>query len=397
MRPVLLIALAASTLFAGNIVAGSVLAGSMPAGTAPFAHFEPAPEGHSWVNAYLLATASGNAYRGRAINLEGDGLAEKFHHLYTPLGLTVLAYVESDEAEGTGTQALVLRGEEIVLVVFCGSEGHDDAAAMRDWLTNASIWPLDVDGVRLHRGFHYALESVWSELDAAVAGPLEDGLALWLTGHSLGGALANLAAYRWSRQQVPVGGVYTFAAPKIGDAAFVADFEQRLGTRSQQWSTTLDPVPRLPELTARTTFEKLGVTNMVHASGKAELDTSQRMSSVPNPMAHRVGSYVNYLYRALPGEVRDRVPRPPALCALYHQNVGSHPHNGYPLCRDRFLKVRRKRCLEDGRQVVESPSMESWCVTIETGKFRYLAQKLKPKRPAAEPPEGPETQSQKNP
>lgn len=385
MRPVLLIALAAC------IAAGSAFADS--GGGAPFDHFEPTPEGHSWIDAYLLATASGNAYRGRVTDLEGDGYAEKFRHLYIPLGLDVVAFVESDEDEGTGTQAVVVKNDRIVLVVFCGSEGHDASAAMRDWLTDASIWPLEVEGVYIHRGFHYALESVWDQLDATVADPLEDGLALWLTGHSLGGALANLAAYRFSREGVPVAGVYTFAAPKIGDAAFVADFHERLGGRSQQWSTTLDPVPRLPELTTRTAFEKLGVTNMVHASGQAELDTTQRMSNVPNPMAHRVGSYVNYLYRALPADVRRRVPRPPALCALYTQHVGNHPDNGYPLCRDRFLRTRRKRCLESGREIVEP-----WCVATEDGKFRYLAQKLKPKRPpAGPPPEGPEKQSREKP
>ncbi len=394
MRPAFLIALSAGIVFAGSVFASDA--------AAPFDHFEPAPEGHSWIDAYLLATASGNAYRGRAQNLEGEGFVEKFQHLYTPLGLTVLAFIESEEEEGTGTQSLVLQSDDVVLVVFSGSEGHDDAAAMRDWLTNASIWPLEVAGVRVHRGFHYALESVWEELDAAVAGPLEGGRALWITGHSLGGALANLAAYRWRREQVPVAGVYTFAAPKIGDAAFVDDFQQRLGARSQQWSTTLDPVPRLPELTTRTAFEKLGVTNMVHASGKAELDTSQRMSSVPNPMAHRVGSYVNYLYRALPADVRERVPRPPALCALYTQHVGIHPDDGYPLCRDRFFRTRRGPCLESGREIVErrpeGGQTESWCVAVEPGKFRYLAQKLKPKRPSASPsPEGPEKQTQKTP
>ncbi len=392
MRPALTSALAA-VLAAGMALADTGAAGSTVDGTAPFDHFEAAPEGHSWINAYLLATASGNAYRGRVKDLDGDGFAEKFRHLYTPLGLNVVAFVDSGEEEGTGTQAVVVENDEIVLVIFCGSEGHDASAAMRDWLTDASFWPLEVEDVSIHRGFHYALESVWEQLDAAVAEPLEKGRALWLTGHSLGGALANLAAYRWSREQVPVAGVYTFATPKIGDAAFVADFEQRLGAHSQQWSTTLDPIPRLPELTTRTAFEKLGVTNMVHASGQAELDTTQRMNSAPNPMAHRVGSYVNYLYRALPADVRQRVPRPPALCALYTRHVGIHPDNGYPLCRDRFLRTRRKRCLESGREIVEP-----WCTAAEPGKFRYLAQKLKPARPPDAPAaKETEKQTQKNP
>ncbi len=102
------------------------------------------------------------------------------------------------------------------------------------------------------------------------------------------------------------------------------------------------------------------------------------MSSVPNPMAHRVSSYANCIYRALPEDVRERMPHPPAHCALYTRHVGTHPDDGYPLCRDRVRKIRRRRCLDRERQVVEP-----WCVTEEPGKFRYLAQKLKPGRPPA--------------
>ena len=115
---------------------------------------------------------------------------------------------------------------------------------------------------------------------------------------------------------------------------------------------------------------------MVHASGKVELDTTQRMSGAPNPMAHRVSSYVNYLYRALPADVRARMPRPPARCALYTRHVGTHPADGHPLCRDRMRRIRRHRCLEQGRVIVEP-----WCVAVDPGKFRYRAQKLKPEHP----------------
>ncbi len=345
---------------------------------APFVHFEPAPEGHSWANTYLLAMASSYAYRGRVQDLPGESFAEKFQHPYGRLGLEVRAFIQSDGDDDTDTQVLVLGNDQILLVVFCGSEGHDAGAAMRDWLTDAKFWPLELEGARIHRGFHYALESIWDDLDAAVAEPLEEGLSLWLTGHSQGGALANLAAYRWHREQVPVAGVYTFAAPKIGDAAFVADFQQRLGSRSQQWSTTLDPVPRVPEITDRSAFEKLGVTNMVGATGAAELDTIQQMSGVPNPLAHRVSSYVNYFYRALPAGLRENMPPPPAQCALYTRHVGTHPEDGRPLCRDRVRRIRRQRCLDRGRGIVEP-----WCVAEEPGKFRYLAWKLKPGEPQA--------------
>lgn len=340
----------------------------------PFARFETGVDGLSWANAYLLATASGAAYRGRVAELDGETYAEKFRHTLEPLGLEVVAFIENAEAK-TGAQVVVARSEAIVLVVFCGTEGHDTTSAVRDWLTDARIWPLEVDGVRVHRGFHQALESVWDELRAAIAEPLDRGLELWLTGHSLGGALANLAAYRLSREGVRVDGVYTFAAPKVGDAELVAAFEDCLGARSQQWAATLDPIPRLPELADRTAFEKLGVTNMLDASGRATLDTELDMGGFPNPLAHRVGSYVNYLYRALPDDVRARLPNPPPLCPTAVSQVGLHPGDGYPLCRGSLWRIRRGRCLERGGEVVEP-----WCLFEDPGKFRYFARRLKPGR-----------------
>ena len=44
--------------------------------------------------------------------------------------------------------------------------------------------------------------------------------AIWITGHSLGGALAVLlAATLWEAEQ-PVTGLYTYATPRVGDSAF---------------------------------------------------------------------------------------------------------------------------------------------------------------------------------
>ncbi len=365
---------ARSTITLAVVLAvASVLACVPSVSATPFSDFEPSVDEMSWIDTYLLALAVNSSYRGQVRDFAGESFAEKFAHVYEPLGLRVIAFLDSGD-ETTGTQALVLRSEAIILVVFCGSEGHETSAAVRDWLTDAKVWPIEIEGTRIHRGFYYALESVWEDLVAAVAQPLSEGLELWFTGHSLGGALANLAAYRFHRQGNPVGGVYTFAAPKLGDHEFAAAFSGCLGERSQQWSTTLDPITRMPEITKRAAYEKLGVTNMVDASGNVELDTVQRMTRLPNPLAHRVTAYVNYLYRALPDAVRDKVPSPPPLCSSTTRDVGQHPENGWALCRDRIRKIGRVQCRESGGQV-----LDTWCLREDQGKYRYLAQKLKPK------------------
>src|ERR1700686_2804213 len=86
----------------------------------------------------------------------------------------------------------------------------------------------------IHAGFGHALRDAWGQVRAAVEGMSPpaavpnnlNGLStipqptLWLTGHSLGGALAVLASATfsmWQSAQIrPVSGVYTFGQPRIG-------------------------------------------------------------------------------------------------------------------------------------------------------------------------------------
>ncbi|HEY7682088.1 MAG TPA: lipase family protein [Gemmatimonadales bacterium] len=84
----------------------------------------------------------------------------------------------------------------------------------RDWSTDLNAlptaWPA---GGQVHRGFADALRDVWDEVAAALVGLPS---RLLYTGHSLGAALATLAA---SLRQPTVR--YTFGSPRVGDAAFV--------------------------------------------------------------------------------------------------------------------------------------------------------------------------------
>jgi hypothetical protein len=49
---------------------------------------------------------------------------------------------------------------------------------------------------------------------------------VFITGHSLGGALAILCALECWRQALPVSGVYTFGQPRVGNAAFAALYDR---------------------------------------------------------------------------------------------------------------------------------------------------------------------------
>ena len=95
-----------------------------------------------------------------------------------------------------------------------------------------SLSPAGV-GARFHKGFVDAIAEVWEPLAAAVEAELKaNDRPLWITGHSLGGALALLAAWLLKRRFVLVHEVCTFGAPMIGNRVACAAFDREFAGRT---------------------------------------------------------------------------------------------------------------------------------------------------------------------
>jgi triacylglycerol lipase len=141
-----------------------------------------------------------------------------------------------------GTQAFVAASGRSIVVAFRGTE-----AVAEDWLTD-----LDFPKVRgprglVHRGFLEALEAIWSELVETLRALGAAGQGLWLTGHSLGAALATLATARLELQPtLETRGLYTFGSPRVGDGQFRRFAEARFGRRNFRFANYRDLVTRVP-------------------------------------------------------------------------------------------------------------------------------------------------------
>ena len=158
------------------------------------------------------------------------------------------------------TQVYVGQGEKAIVVAFRGSQTPDTLDGLKDWLlTNANdllILPegrIGTDfvaagvGARFHRGFLEALAEIWDPLFAAVDGAMKaKERPLWVTGHSLGGALALLAAWRLQRSFIPVHQVYTFGAPMIGNALAAEAFHAEFANKIFRYVDEEDLIPLLP-------------------------------------------------------------------------------------------------------------------------------------------------------
>lgn len=65
---------------------------------------------------------------------------------------------------------------------------------------------------------------------------------LYVTGHSLGGAMATICASRLSAQGMNVEGLYTYGSPRVGDGEFVAN----LKVNHFRFVNNNDAVPKVP-------------------------------------------------------------------------------------------------------------------------------------------------------
>ncbi len=165
------------------------------------------------VNAWWLIEAATLVYA------EEDFVTEKFKKNG---GLPEVRYFT-----GKSTQCFVAGNDKFAIVAFRGSEARlraddsDPRHVIADWTADLNILPEKWDhGGKVHRGFKEALQEVWPELEDYISNLQKNDRRIWITGHSLGAALATLAADRYGNIQ----GVYTYGSPRVGDKSFQEDF-----------------------------------------------------------------------------------------------------------------------------------------------------------------------------
>ncbi len=135
-----------------------------------------------------------------------------------------------------GTQGFVARGANYAVLSFRGTEPDEPADLKRDLDVIPKPFLL---GGRVHGGFLEALHGdngVWKEVEEALGGL--GSLSVWFTGHSLGAALATVAA----ATRKPTG-LITFGSPRVGDEAFVQLLKD---VRTYRYVNGADLVARIP-------------------------------------------------------------------------------------------------------------------------------------------------------
>lgn len=158
-------------------------------------------------------------------------------------------FIESQDQGFTDTQAVVLNklSSDRLYLVFRGSDKSID------WMNNVQfrqqIYPYgdSTTDVRFHQGFMTAYFAVRDRLLETLS--TFTGQQVVVTGHSLGGALATIAAldlqYNFGRANDLNFIVNTFGAPRVGNQAQVESYNRRV-PNSQRFIYGWDVVTRVP-------------------------------------------------------------------------------------------------------------------------------------------------------
>jgi triacylglycerol lipase len=128
--------------------------------------------------------------------------------------------------------------QKYLVVAFQGSDGT------ADWIDNLdAIGTKLPDGSKVHAGFYRQYEEVHDRLNQEIY--KYDSMPIIFTGHSLGAALATLAAYFYWYKCYLV----TFGSPRVGNSEFVSNFKNKdMILESRRYVNGADTVTMVPTL-----------------------------------------------------------------------------------------------------------------------------------------------------
>ena len=125
-----------------------------------------------------------------------------------------LGYPHCQFVNNTGAQCYIVWNAKELVIVFRGTESdkwNDIKADINAWFVPQKIG-------KCHKGFDKELQKLWYQIEFAVEAQAPNK-KIYLTGHSLGGAMATLCASKIEYYEVDF--LCTFGSPRVGNRAFI--------------------------------------------------------------------------------------------------------------------------------------------------------------------------------
>ena len=215
---------------------------------------------------------------------------------------------------GTNTEGFFAKFKDYCVVSFRGTELLRptqilDPEESKDFLsdvllTDAKIQGSDLRGVKVHKGILDALNSVWEELLPILE---NEDKPIWFTGHSLGGALALMAAFKWQGNQTKIGGVYTIGGPAIGSPEFKQQYNNELGNKTFQHIYGEDIITKIGQIAGAAPgimdFQQVGEIINISRSDVSFFENLALLMQMPL-IDHGPIFYLNHLWNQIHNQVK---------------------------------------------------------------------------------------------
>lgn len=232
--------------------------------------------------------------------------------LALPPGYTLVGTITADPAAADHAMSLaapkeqrlaqLVVSESSIFGLLCWNPETESAILAIRGTKTTTEWLADIDAVPVpwityptaglvHMGFQLVYEHICKSIHQLLGNYTAQAQEIWITGHSLGAALAILAAYDVAKAfpAAKVPELYTFAGPRTGDPTFAGNFN-RLIPQCARIVNFMDVVPQVP---LPPLYEHVGAETLVYG-GFNPLDISY---------AHHLTTYLNGLQK-LAGRTR---------------------------------------------------------------------------------------------
>ena len=141
------------------------------------------------------------------------------------------------------TQVRITKEYNRVIIAFRGTESDEFV----DWLTDLKITKEKFHGQRCHSGFVNAYKDIRLALTRELRN-VPKSVPVYITGHSLGAALATICAFDFYKMGRRVDGVYTYGSPRVGDRHFRKEYRKHLNNLTYRHVNHVDMVCKVPTL-----------------------------------------------------------------------------------------------------------------------------------------------------
>jgi len=169
----------------------------------------------------------------------------------------------------------------------CGLIGErDDAVILAFAGTDPGVWqnlvsdftPVSEDGSDIHHGFRVAADGAAAGIDEAIKRCKLKGKPLFVAGHSLGAALAALAAQRATTASMRPRAMYGFGMPRVGGSQFKETYDAALGDVTYRLVHGDDLVARVPTPRLLAGFHHVG--RLLQCAAGAKFDGARPLSAI---------------------------------------------------------------------------------------------------------------------